>query len=170
MSQLYVPVILRNAREYVLVQHGHLDVDAMHTYETTEALIDTGALHVVVPPSVAEHLGLWRMGYTGAKMADGRTEEVPVTEPLYVELLGRTTTTHALILGGYRAHRGARPGRPGPGGRLPPGPAHAESRDARSTVISCLEMRNGHHGQTPSLADRRPPVALNRSLDDTLTD
>jgi len=99
MSQLYVPVILRNAREYVLVQHGHLDVDAMHTYETTEALIDTGALHVVVPPSVAEHLGLWRMGYTGAKMADGRTEEVPVTEPLYVELLGRTTTTHALILG-----------------------------------------------------------------------
>jgi clan AA aspartic protease len=99
MSQLYVPVILRNAREYVLAQHGHLDVDAMHIYETTEALIDTGALHVVVPPSVAEHLGLWRMGYPGAKMADGRTEEVPVTEPLYVELLGRTTTTHALILG-----------------------------------------------------------------------
>ena len=99
MSQLYVPVILRNAREYVLAQHGHLDADALHTYETTEALIDTGALHVVLPPSVAEHLGLWRMGYTGAKMADGRTEEVPVTEPLYVELLGRTTTTHALILG-----------------------------------------------------------------------
>jgi hypothetical protein len=39
------------------------------------------------------------MGYTGARLADGRTEEVPVTEPLYVELLGRTTTTQAMVMG-----------------------------------------------------------------------
>jgi clan AA aspartic protease len=99
MGQLYVSVILRNAREYVMAQHGHLTFEAVHTYETPEALIDTGALHVVLPPHVAEHLGLWRMGYTGARLADGRTEEVPVTEPLYVELLGRTTTTQAMVMG-----------------------------------------------------------------------
>jgi hypothetical protein len=34
MSQLYVPVILRNAREYVLARHGHLAADQVHTYES----------------------------------------------------------------------------------------------------------------------------------------
>jgi hypothetical protein len=42
MSQLYVPVILRNAREYVLARHGHLALEQVHMYETPHALIDTG--------------------------------------------------------------------------------------------------------------------------------
>lgn len=99
MGQLYVPVILRNAREYVLAQHGHLSFEAVHTYETTEALIDTGALHVVLPPAVAEHLGLLRMGYTGARLADGRTAEVPITESVYVEIQLRQTAVPALVMG-----------------------------------------------------------------------
>jgi len=37
----------------------------VHTYETSEALIDTGALHMVIPPHVADQLGLpvCRHGY-----------------------------------------------------------------------------------------------------------
>ena len=78
MGQLYVPVTLRNAREYVLARHGHLAADQVHTYETEQALIDTGALHVVLPPHVAEQLGLWRMGYTEATMATVRDEVLGV--------------------------------------------------------------------------------------------
>ena len=99
MSQLYVPVILRNAREYVLARHGHLAADQVHTYESQHALIDTGALHVVLPPHVAEQLGLWRMGYTEATMANGTLVEGEVTEPLYVEILHRLTSTHAIVMG-----------------------------------------------------------------------
>jgi len=99
VGQLYVPVILRNAREYVLARHGHLAVDQVHTYETAHALIDTGALHVVLPPHVAEQLGLWRMGYTEATMANGTLVEGEVTEPLYVEILHRLTSTHAIVMG-----------------------------------------------------------------------
>lgn len=99
MGQLSVPVILRNAREYVLAQHGHQAFETVHTYETTEALIDTGALHVVLPPAVAAHLGLWRMGYTGARLADGRTAEVPLTEGVYVEIQQRQTLVQALVMG-----------------------------------------------------------------------
>src|SRR5262249_54213951 len=62
VSQLYVLVILRNAREYVLARHGHLAPAQVHTYETPQALIDTGALHVVLPPHVAEQLGLLLLG------------------------------------------------------------------------------------------------------------
>jgi clan AA aspartic protease len=99
MSQLSVPVILRNAREYVLARHGHLAADQVHTYESPRALIDTGALHVVLPAHVAEQLGLLRMGWTETTMADGRLVEAPVTEGVYVEIMRRQTLVHALILG-----------------------------------------------------------------------
>jgi hypothetical protein len=81
MGQLYVAVILRNAREYVLAQHGHLTFEAVHTYETPEALIDTGAPHVVLPPHVAEQLGLWRMGSTGARLPMGARKRCPSRNP-----------------------------------------------------------------------------------------
>jgi len=99
MSQLYVPVTLRNAREYVLARHGRLPEDQVHVYQTERALIDSGALHVVLPLHVAEQLGLLRMGWTEATMANGTLVEAPVTEGVYVEILGRQTLVHAIIMG-----------------------------------------------------------------------
>jgi len=99
MSQLSVPVILRNAREYVMALHGRLPMEQVHTYETPEALIDTGALPVVLPPHVAEQLGLLRMGWMATRMANGTLVEAPVTEGLYVEIMRRQTLTHGLIMG-----------------------------------------------------------------------
>jgi clan AA aspartic protease len=99
MSQLHVPVILRNAREYVLARHGHLAADQVHTYESQHALIDTGALHVVLPPHVAEQLGLLLMGSTGATMADGRLVEGEMSEPVTIELFQRQLSINAIILG-----------------------------------------------------------------------
>ena len=100
MGQLYIPVTLRNAREYVLARHGHLAADQVHTYETEQALIDTGALHVVLPRLVAEQLGLLLMGWTETtRMANGLFYEVDVTEGVYVEIMHRQTLVHALVMG-----------------------------------------------------------------------
>ena len=100
MGQLYVSVTLRNAREYVLARHGHLAADQVHTYETAQALIDTGALHVVLPRLVAEQLGLLIMGWTETtRMANGLFSEADVTEGVYVEILHRQTLVHALVMG-----------------------------------------------------------------------
>jgi clan AA aspartic protease len=99
MGQLYVPVILRNTREYVLARHGHLDPLQVHTYETPHALIDTGALHTILPRHVAEQLGLLLMGSTGATMADGRLIEGEMTEPVTIEILRRQISVNALIMG-----------------------------------------------------------------------
>jgi len=99
MSQLYVPITLRNTREYVLARHGHLAADQVHTYESQHALIDTGALHVVLPPHVAEQLGLLLMGSTGVTMADGHLIEGEMSEPVTVELLRRQISINAIILG-----------------------------------------------------------------------
>ena len=51
------------------------------------------------PKHVAEQLGLFRMGYTGAQMADGRMIEGGMTEPILFELLRRQVTLGALVMG-----------------------------------------------------------------------
>jgi clan AA aspartic protease len=67
-------------------------------YET-EALIDTGTVRSTIPPAVADRLGLFRLGHTDAKYADGRVEEVDVTEAIAIEILGREAVTTAMVLG-----------------------------------------------------------------------
>jgi predicted aspartyl protease len=101
MGQVKVPVTLRNTREVVMARLGHLPADQVHTYET-EALIDTGTLRSVLPPAVAEALGLVRMYRTAAQMADGRWGEADLTEPVEVTLvLGvpRVTPEPMLVMG-----------------------------------------------------------------------
>ena len=70
MGQVHVPVVLTNYREEVLARLGQLPAERVHRYET-EALIDTGAYQSVLPPAVADRLGLLRLGHTVAQMADG---------------------------------------------------------------------------------------------------
>ena len=99
MSQLSVPVILRNAREYVLARHGHVAPEQVHTYESPHALIDTGALHVVLPPYVAEQLGLLLLGRTGTTMADGRLVEGELSEPVLIEIMRRQIPLAPIVMG-----------------------------------------------------------------------
>lgn len=98
MGQLHVPVTLRNTRELVLAQLGHLAPAQVHTLET-EALVDTGAMHLVVPPPLAEQLGLVRLRSQAVTMADGRDGVYEQTEPVTVELLGRSYALSALVMG-----------------------------------------------------------------------
>ena len=98
MGQVHVRILLTNYREAVLARLGQFDATHVHRYET-EALIDTGATRSVLPPAIAEQLGLLRLGRTEAKYADGRVEEVDVSEAFFVEILGRNAVTTAMILG-----------------------------------------------------------------------
>ena len=98
MGQVTARVILRNARDVVMAQLGHLADEQVHTYEA-EALIDTGATRATLPPFVADQLGLVRLGRTEAQYADGRVEEGDTTEPFMVEIMGRQTGQVAMVLG-----------------------------------------------------------------------
>jgi len=98
MRQVHVRVVLTNHREVVMARLGQFDVNQVHRYET-EALIDTGAVRSTIPPAVADRLGLFRLGHTDAKYADGRVEEVDVTEAIAIEILGREAVTTAMVLG-----------------------------------------------------------------------
>ena len=98
MGQVHVRVVLTNHREAVMARLDQLDASRVHRYET-EALIDTGAVRSTIPAAVAERLGLFRLRKTDAKYADGRVEEVDVTEAVTVEILGRETEMNPMILG-----------------------------------------------------------------------
>ena len=98
MGQVHVRVVLTNHREAVMARLGQLDASRVHRYET-EALIDTGAVRSTIPAAVAERLGLFRLRKTEAKYADGRVEEVDMTEAVTVEILGRETEMNPMILG-----------------------------------------------------------------------
>ena len=98
MGQVHIRVILTNHREAVMARLGQLNASQVHRYET-EALIDTGAVRSAIPAAVADRLGLLRMRRTDAPYADGRVEEVDVTEALTIEILGRETEANAMVLG-----------------------------------------------------------------------
>lgn len=98
MGQVKIEITIRNARDVVMVRLGHLPPEQVHTY-TTQGLIDTGATRSVLPPFVAERLGLIRLSRTEARYAHGLLEEVDVTEPFLVEILGRETSDDAMVLG-----------------------------------------------------------------------
>ena len=98
MRQVHVQVVLTNYREEVLARLGQLPAEQVHRYETA-ALIDTGAFQSVLPPSVADRLGLLRLGRTVAQMANGTMEEVDTSAVFTVEIMGRQMHEDAMIMG-----------------------------------------------------------------------
>ena len=98
MGEVSVTVHLTNTGDMTLVRRNLMRPEAVRAVEAT-ALIDTGAVTCVLPSLVVEPLGLARPSTQGAESADGRLEEVDVTEPVLVELLGRHTSEEAMVLG-----------------------------------------------------------------------
>lgn len=98
MGEVRVRVTLTNAADEALVRRGQLMAAQVHVYET-EAMVDTGAVRCALPPFVADRLGLARVARYMAQYADGRLEEVDLTEGFVLEVMGRRTTEEALVLG-----------------------------------------------------------------------
>ncbi|MFQ6120698.1 MAG: hypothetical protein ACE5KE_12555, partial [Methanosarcinales archaeon] len=93
-----VRVKLTNAVDEALVRRGQLAPEQVRVYET-EGLVDTGAVRCTLPPFVVDRLELARVARYMAQYADGRLEEVDLTEGFVLEIMGRRTTEEALVLG-----------------------------------------------------------------------
>jgi clan AA aspartic protease len=98
MGEGRVMVRLSNAADMALVRRNLMRPEEIRAVEA-DALVDTGAVTFVLPSLVVERLGLAQPFKQVAEYADGRREEVDVTEPVFVELLGRHTVEEALVLG-----------------------------------------------------------------------
>ena len=62
-----------------------------------EALVDTGAMSLVLPAEVVEALGLPIARTQGVRLADGTRRDLPVVAGVMIEILGRTMSCDAIV-------------------------------------------------------------------------
>lgn len=98
MGEVRVKAGLTNAVDEELYRNKQLAADQVRRYEA-DALVDTGAIRMVIPPQIVQLLGLRIRGQRMAEYADGRKESVGITGPLIVDINGRDTLEEALVLG-----------------------------------------------------------------------
>ena len=98
MGEVRVKVKLTNPFDETLAAMGQLDPAAVRSYEA-DALVDTGAVRCVVPSTVVDQLGIRCVETRNAEYADGRTEEVDLTDGIRFDVMGRKTLEEALVLG-----------------------------------------------------------------------
>lgn len=63
------------------------------------ALVDTGALHLCLPPHVVTQLQLETLEYREARIADGSIRRVPYVGPVKIAFANRQCYVGALMLG-----------------------------------------------------------------------
>jgi clan AA aspartic protease len=98
MGEVRVKAKLTSAGEEFLVRRGKLPKDEVREYEA-DAVVDTGSVSLLLPGFVVEQLGLQLVGKKNAELANGSVVTVDVTEPVEVDIDGRTVTLEALMTG-----------------------------------------------------------------------
>ena len=131
MGEVRVKVRITNAADEVMAQRGFIKSAEIRSIEL-EAMVDTGTVRCVMPIKVMHALGLRSAARRSAQYADGRSEEVDVTEPVRIELEGRPTYEDCLVLGdemliGQTALESTDLFVDCVNGRLVPNPAHPNS-------------------------------------------
>jgi len=97
MGEVRTEAILTNAIDEGMVRRGQMRPEQVRTYRA-DALIDTGAVKTVLPVHVVQRLGLAIVGERIAEYADGRKDAAGLTEPIKIDIEGRTTTEEALVM------------------------------------------------------------------------
>ncbi|MBA3387316.1 MAG: clan AA aspartic protease [Chthoniobacterales bacterium] len=98
MGEVRVRVKLINPLDEMRVRRRQLSSDKVHTYEAN-ALVDTGAVRTIIPRHVLDAFDLELDNETVAEYAAGGKDNVGLSEPLRVEIVGRRTSDEALVLG-----------------------------------------------------------------------
>lgn len=98
MGEVRVKVKLTNGFDEGLARRGKIGKDEIRRYEA-DALVDTGAVSSVITANVMKQLGVLAIGHRLAEYVDGRKDRVELTEPITFDIIGRTTTEGAMVLG-----------------------------------------------------------------------
>jgi clan AA aspartic protease len=98
MGEVRIRVRLTNATDEGLMRRGLLSAQEVRSVEV-DAMVDTGAVRCVIPDQIRQQLGLAVTTRRHAMFADGRSEEVDVTEPVRFDIEGRSTYEDCLVLG-----------------------------------------------------------------------
>ena len=98
MGEVRARVRFTNAYDVIRFEQGEIEEDDVRQLEV-DALVDTGAVQTVIPQAVADALGVGIHRQRQVHHAEGRTELVGVTNPLFAEIMERDTAEECLVLG-----------------------------------------------------------------------
>ena len=98
MGEVRVKTLLTHATDAQMARQKLIPLEQVRRYEA-DAMVDTGAVNMVIPPHVYQRLGVESGRERKAVLADGSRRGVPVTSALEIELLGRDTIDEALVMG-----------------------------------------------------------------------
>lgn len=96
MGEIVTAVQLENAIDRALQRRGALPESQVRQL-TVQAVVDTGAVMLVLPQDVVHKLGLTEQRTVLVRYADERTEERPVAEIVTLTIGDRTMTTECIV-------------------------------------------------------------------------
>lgn len=96
MGEITVDAELENAEDRGSFERGHCRESDIRR-STVEAIVDTGAVMLVLPQNVVERLGVGIRRTVIVSYADERKEERPVAGPLTVRIGNRFMSTDCIV-------------------------------------------------------------------------
>ena len=96
MGQITVSVTLENTIDRGVVEQGFRDESSVRRTDVN-AIVDTGAVTLVLPQNVVERLGLPTRRTVVVTYADERKEERPVAGPLTIRIGDRFMTMDCVV-------------------------------------------------------------------------
>jgi len=96
MGEITAKLDLENYDDRVLARTGHISNAAIRG-RTVNAVVDTGAVMLMLPQDVVDVLGLLTDRTVIVAYADERKEERPVAGPVRITVAGRSMTTECVV-------------------------------------------------------------------------
>ena len=97
MGNVFAELILKNGSDLVRLNDGHISDKDVRSV-TVRALVDTGAVSLVINEDICQQLGLAIEEERTASLAGGGKINCKITEPVRICWKDRKTTCHAVVL------------------------------------------------------------------------
>ena len=99
MGMVHAEITLTNPLDKGFAREGYIKPEAIRTF-TVKAIVDTGAMSLVITEELRKKLGLGIVGQKTAKTADGRRVLCKVTEGVRFSWKNRTWVLSAVVIPG----------------------------------------------------------------------
>ena len=96
MGRVVAELKLTNASDRYLADAGHLPREDVRS-ATVNGIVDTGAVMLVLPESIARQLGVPKVAEANVRYADHRKATREIVGDVKLELLGRSYTFRAIV-------------------------------------------------------------------------
>ncbi|MDR0494606.1 MAG: clan AA aspartic protease [Treponema sp.] len=97
MGTVFAEITLKNGSDLVLAQNGHITEQNIRSF-TVNAVIDTGAITLVINEDIRSKLGLAIESTRTASLASGGKIDCKITEPVRIYWRDRNATCQAVVL------------------------------------------------------------------------